>query len=121
MDSSSLLLSVLSMIGVRLPVLIALCVGLVWVVGAPRDAARSGALAGLVLLLVANLGGVVANVVPLWMVSNGDFTAISAMSAVLGGVQFVLSLLSAFGIVLVIWALVRVLRSRQVPPPPPAR
>jgi hypothetical protein len=68
--------------------------------------------------LVANLGGVVANVVPLWLVSSGDFTAISAMSAVLGGVQFVLSLLTALGIVLIVWALVRVLRQR--PPLPPA-
>lgn len=36
MDGTTLMVTVLSMVGVRLPVLIALCVGLVWVVGAPR-------------------------------------------------------------------------------------
>ena len=53
MDSTTLMVTVLSMVGVRLPVLIALCVGLVWVVGAPRDATRTGALVGLVLLLLS--------------------------------------------------------------------
>ena len=60
MDGTTLLVTVLSMVGVRLPVLIALCVGLVWVVGAPRDATRTGALVGLLLLLLASLGGMAA-------------------------------------------------------------
>ena len=120
MDASAMLLSVLSLLGVRLPVLIALCVGLVWVLGAPRDAARSGALAGLLLLLAANLGSLGASVVPLWLVSSGDFSAVSAMSAVLGGVHFVLALLDAFGIVLLVWALVRLLRARPAAAAPSA-
>ena len=65
MDSTTLLVTVLSMVGVRLPVLIALCVGLVWVVGAPRDATRTGALVGLLLLLLTSLGGMAAGILPM--------------------------------------------------------
>ncbi|MBH1666910.1 hypothetical protein I5U73_17705, partial [Stenotrophomonas maltophilia] len=56
MDNMTLLVTVLSMVGVRLPVLIALCVGLVWVVGAPRAAPPPGARAGRGGFLVARHG-----------------------------------------------------------------
>ena len=112
MDATALLVSMLSLVGVRLPVLIALCIGLVWVAGAPRDATRSGALAGLLLLLLANLGSLLASVLPMWMVSSGDFGAVSRMSTVLGVVHFGLAMLDAIGIVLLVWALVRLLRLR---------
>lgn len=116
MDAQALLTTVLSMVGVRLPVLIALCVGLVWVIGAPRDAARTGALVGLLLLLATSLGGLFAGLIPMWMVSNGDFSAVSSLSMVLGVVHFGLALLEAIGTVLLVWALVRVLRQRTASP-----
>ena len=42
-----LLISMLTMVGVRLPVLIALAIALVWVVDTPRGAIRSVALGAL--------------------------------------------------------------------------
>ncbi|AIL08151.1 hypothetical protein U0039_22340 [Stenotrophomonas maltophilia] len=115
MDSTTLMVSVLSMVGVRLPVLIALCVGLVWVVGAPRDATRTGALVGLVLLLLSSLGGMAAGILPMWLISSGNFNAISGMSAILGVLHFALAMVEAIGVVLLVWALVRLLRSRTIP------
>ncbi|MGH8088972.1 MAG: hypothetical protein ACREPC_11950, partial [Stenotrophomonas sp.] len=59
-----LLMSVLGMVAVRLPVLIALAVSVVWVVDTPRGAIRSVALWAIGLLLAASLAGLVLNVVP---------------------------------------------------------
>ena len=115
MDSTTLMVTVLSMVGVRLPVLIALCVGLVWVIGAPRDATRTGALVGLLLLLLSSLGGLAAGMLPMWLVSNGNFSAISGMSAILGVLHFALAMVEAIDMVLLVWALVRLLRSRTIP------
>ena len=52
-----LLLSLLGMAAMRLPVLIALAVSLVWVVDTPRGAIRSVALWALGLLLAGTVGG----------------------------------------------------------------
>lgn len=112
MDGTTLLATVLSLVGVRLPVLIALCIGLVWVVGAPRDATRTGALVGLLLLLLACLGGMAASILPMWMLGRGDFSVVSQMSAILGVLRFALALVEAVGMVLLVWALVRLLRLR---------
>lgn len=117
MDTTSLLTTLLTMVGVRLPVLIALCVGLVWVMGAPRDAARSGALWGLLLLLAASMGGLLAALIPMWMFSKGDFGSVSNLSMVLGIVHFLLSMLEAIGTVLLVWALVRMLKLRGAASP----
>lgn len=57
-----LLLSLLGMAALRLPVLIALAVSLVWVVDAPRGTIRSVALWSLALLLLASLAGLALNV-----------------------------------------------------------
>lgn len=121
MDGTTLLVTVLSMVGVRLPVLIALCVGLVWVVGAPRDATRTGALVGLLLLLLASLGGMAAGILPMWMVRSGDFSAVSSLSAILGVLHFALAMVEAIGVVLVVWALVRLLRTVRSRPPDRSR
>lgn len=115
MDSTTLMVTVLSMVGVRLPVLIALCIGLVWVIGAPRDATRTGALVGLGLLLLSSLGGLAAGILPIWLVGSGNFSAISGMGAILGVLHFALAMVEAIGVVLLVWALVRLLRSRTIP------
>ncbi|WP_447782831.1 hypothetical protein [Stenotrophomonas riyadhensis] len=115
MDNTTLMVTVLSIVGVRLPVLIALCVGLVWVVGAPRDATRTGALVGLVLLLLSSLGGMAAGILPMWLINSGNFDAISGMSAILGVLHFALAMVEAIGVVLLVWALVRLLRTRPIP------
>jgi len=73
------------------------------------------ALVGLLLLLLASLGGMAAGILPMWMVRSGDFSAVSSLSAILGVLHFALAMVEAIGVVLVVWALVRLLRTRTLP------
>ena len=116
MDSTNLALNLLTVVGVRLPVLIDLTVGLVWTLDAPRGPVRTGALAGLLLLGAGSVVGMLLSVLPLWLVSHGNFEAVSGLGEVLGYAHFALGLLQALGMVLVVWALTRALRAL-----PPAR
>lgn len=110
MDNAELLTTLLVSIGYRLPVLIALGVALVLLLGAPRALARTAALWALsLLMLVALLGGVLS-VLPLLMIAAGNYDRIGAMNTVLTAAHFGLSLLEAAGLVLLAWALVRALR-----------
>ncbi|MGB3394563.1 MAG: hypothetical protein WA956_07580 [Stenotrophomonas sp.] len=110
MDNAELLTTLLVSIGYRLPVLIALGVALVLLLGAPRALARTAALWALsLLMLVALLGGVLS-VLPLLMIAADNFHGIGALNSVLRVAHFVLSLLEAAGLVLLAWALVRALR-----------
>lgn len=115
METGELLMTLLSLAGVRLPVLIAVAIGVVWVLRAPRTAARSGALAGLLLLATTSVIGLLLSMLPLWLVNAGNFAAVSRLGGLLGAGHFVLGLLEAFGLVLVVWALTRALRGE--PPP----
>jgi len=110
MQASDLLMTMLGLLGVRLPVLIALTIGVVWVLGVPRGAVRTGALAGLLLLAATSIIGLLMSLLPLWLVSAGQYDSISRMTALFGVVHFALALLEAFGLVLVVWALTRALR-----------
>jgi len=110
---TNLLMTLLSLVVVQLPVLIAVTAGLVLAVGAPRTAARTGALVGLSLLGASCLLGLALSALPLWLVGRGDFASISALTQVLGMARFALNLADAFGLVLVVWALTRALRQRQ--------
>lgn len=115
METGELLMTVLSLAGVRLPVLIAVTIGVVWVLGVPRSAARSGALAGLLLLAATSVIGLLLSLLPLWLVNTGNFAAVSRLGALLGTGHFLLGLLEAFGLVLVVWALTRALRGPHPP------
>lgn len=110
MQASDLLMTMLGLLGVRLPVLIALTIGVAWVLGVPRGAVRTGALSGLLLLAATSIIGLLMSLLPLWLVSAGQYDSISRMNAVFGVVHFALALLEAFGLVLVVWALTRALR-----------
>lgn len=110
MQGADLLMTVLSLVGVRLPVLIALTIGVVWVMDVPRGPVRSGALAGLLLLAVTTVVGLLASMLPMVLVSMGRYESLSGMNMIFGVVHFVLSLIEAFGLVLVVWALTRALR-----------
>ena len=109
-----LLISMLTMVGVRLPVLIALAIAVVWVVDTPRGAIRSVALAALGVMALTTLAGLVLNLVPMWMVQQGNYESIRSLSMWLGVGHFVLGLLEALGVVLLVWALTRTLRARNV-------
>ena len=117
MPLQDLLSTLFGAIGMRLPVLIAACVALVWVFPAPRGPVRTGALAGLLLLASASVLNMLFSLVPLWLLKAGDFTTVSALSSVIGQARLVLGLLDAFALVLVVWAMTRALRLATTPPP----
>ena len=104
-------LMVLGLVVMRLPILIALAVSVVWVADAPRGAVRSVALSALGLLALTALGGVVLNAVPIWLLSQEGFDSAVTLSRWMGGGKFVLEMVQAVGIVLLVWAMTRALRS----------
>ncbi|HAU80953.1 hypothetical protein ABE571_02945 [Stenotrophomonas sp. TWI273] len=114
-----LLISMLTMVGVRLPVLIALAIAVVWVVDTPRGAIRSVALAALGVMALTTLAGLVLNLVPMWMVQQGNYENLQLMSKLLGAGHFALNLFEALALVLLVWAMTRALRGRAVPPTAP--
>lgn len=116
MDSTDLLITLLGMISVRLPVLIAIAVGVVWLFGVPRSAVRTGALTGLVLLAATTVLGLLGSLVPIWMINAGNYDSMAGIGSILQVFHFVLSLLEAFALVLVIWALTRALRAAPARP-----
>jgi len=110
MDNTQLLTALLVSIGYRLPVLIALGVALVLVLGARRATARAAALWALSILMAVTLLGGVLSALPLLLIAAGSFDRIGALNNVLGVAHFALSLLEAGCFVLLAWALVRALR-----------
>lgn len=107
-----LLFAVLGTVAMRLPVLIALAVSVVWVADSPRGAVRSVALWALGLLAVGSVAGLLLNLVPQWLVQQGNYDSMQAMVMWLGGARFVLGLLDAVALVLLVWAMTRALRTR---------
>ncbi|NYF36087.1 hypothetical protein [Stenotrophomonas sp. JAI102] len=114
-----LLISMLGMVGVRLPVLIALAIAVVWVVDTPRGSIRSVALWALGVMALTTLAGLVLNVVPMWLVQQGNYENLQLMSTLLGVGHFALNLFEALALVLLVWAMTRALRGRAVQPSPP--
>ena len=112
MDHAQLLGSLLVSIGYRLPVMIALGVALVLLLGAPKAVARSAALWALAILMATTLLGALLAVLPLLLIAAGNFDGIAALNTALGIGHFVLSLLEAAGFVLLAWALARALRGQ---------
>ncbi len=116
MDQAQLLSSLLVSVGYRLPVMIALGVALVLLLGAPKAVARSAALWALAILMATTLFGAVLAVLPLLLIAAGNFDGIAALNTALGIGHFALSLLEAGGFVLLAWALARALRANAAVP-----
>ena len=66
-----LLMAVLGTVAMRLPILIALAVSVVWVADSPRGAVRSVALWALGLLALTTLAGLLVNIVSALLLSGG--------------------------------------------------
>lgn len=110
-----LLLSLLGMVAMRLPVMIALAVSLVWVIDTPRGPIRSVALWALGLLALGTLAGLALNIVPTWLVERGNYGSVQVLTWWLRGGHFALGLLDALATVLLVWAMTRALRNRGTP------
>ncbi|WP_262072301.1 hypothetical protein [Stenotrophomonas sp. Marseille-Q5258] len=109
---TGMLMTMLSLVGVRLPILIALGVALVWVVDSPRGAVRTAALSGLGILAATCILGMVVSLLPVWWIQQNQYENLQSRSLWLGVAHFGLSLAEAFGLVLVVWAMTRALRQR---------
>ncbi len=118
MELRELLMMALSVTAVRVPMLIALVVGLVWVLRAPRGAVRNGALWGIGLMTLSIGCSVVLNLIPLWFISQNDFEAMQGISVYTSIGHFAAAMLEALAVVLLLWAMTRALRG-QTPPPVP--
>ncbi len=118
---ADLLISVLSSAAMRLPILIAVAVSVVWVLGSPRGQVRTVALWALGLMAFTSLLGMLANAVPQVLVHQGNFDAMRGIGMLMGFVHFGLNLMLALSVVLLVWAMTRSLRDRTLPAAPPSR
>ncbi len=118
---ADLLISVLSSAAMRLPILIAVAVSVVWVLGSPRGQVRTVALWALGLMAFTSLLGMLANAVPQVLVYQGNFDAMRGIGMLMGFVHFGLNLMLALSVVLLVWAMTRALRDRTPPAAPPSR
>ena len=107
-----LMMAVLGTVAIRLPILIALAVSVVWVFDTPRTPVRTVALWALGLLALTTLAGLLLNLVPQWLVQRQDYDSMRNLALWLGGARFVLGLFEALGLVLLVWAMTRALRTR---------
>jgi hypothetical protein len=112
MDSSQLLFSVLTSVGVRMPVVIALGVAIILLADAPAGRVRTVARTGLGVLLAAVLAEALLTVLPVLLVVQGKFDAVASLSSSMGVARFVVALIQAGGFVALAWALVQGLRQR---------
>ncbi len=110
-DDKVVLLALLKDAAWRLPVLLALAAGLGMAIAARGPARiRRAAAIGLALLLLAELAGALAGLVPLWLLGRGR-SGLEMMSLVMGRLGLAISLLRAVGFVALVWALVKALRA----------
>jgi hypothetical protein len=116
METRELLSHLLTSVGVHLPVLIALGIALVMALDTPKGRIRSVALWGLAVLMLAQLGGGMASVLPFLLLAQGDFSALGSLQPLLTALHVGLALLQAGGFILLAWALVHALRGQRPAP-----
>ncbi|KRG76302.1 hypothetical protein ABB30_09900 [Stenotrophomonas ginsengisoli] len=116
MDSSQLLFSLLTSVGVRMPVIIALGVAIILLADAPAGRVRTVARSGLAVLLGAVLAEALLTVLPVLLVVQGKFDAVASLSSSMGVARFVVALIQAGAFVALAWALVHGLRQRPDAP-----
>lgn len=119
MDNSQLLFSLLTSVGVRMPVLIALGVALVMLADAPAGRVRTVARSALALMMAAVLVEAVLTVLPVLLVVQGNFDAVAALGSGMGIARFAAALVQAGALVALCWALVKGLRARTGAVTPP--
>lgn len=113
MESGALMMSLLTSVGVRMPVLIALGVALVMLGDAPAGRVRRVARTALALLMGATLVDGLLSVLPLLLLLAGDFSSIGRLGDGLGVARFATALVQAGSFIALAWALVQGLRGRQ--------
>lgn len=111
MSDNDLMMALLTSIGYRVPILIALGVALVMLLGAPRGRVRMAALTGVSLLLATTLVGGVLTVLPLLFISSGNYQYLSSLNPLLGILQMARALVEALGLGVMAWALTKALRA----------
>jgi ABC-type multidrug transport system fused ATPase/permease subunit len=100
------LTQLLTMLGYQLPELLACTAGVamlaIWVPAAPG---RKLALAGMVVMLLTTLLRGAMSVWQAWLINNATdgYSALSGMMTVFGAVGMLLSVVSATGLVMLVW------------------
>lgn len=113
MDRNQLWMTLVTSVGVRMPLVIAFSLGLLLVQPLAASVARSVARLALAGLLAITLAEALVAVWPLLLVARGDFDAIAAFGQRAGLWRFVLALLQSAGLVALVWALVQALRGQR--------
>lgn len=111
MDASQLWMTLLTSVGVRMPLVIAFALGLLLLMPVAASRARNVARAALAGLLLVTLAEALLAVWPLLLVARGDFDAIAGFGAIAGPWRFVLALAQSVGLVALVWSLVQALRA----------
>ncbi|MEA9913475.1 hypothetical protein VDG39_12275 [Xanthomonas campestris pv. raphani] len=113
MTTTDLLLSIVTSLLSRVPVLIALVLGLVLVWRTPPVAARRAALAALWLLLACSVAEVTIQAVALWLMQQGSVARISMVMSVS---RLVLVSVQGVALSVLVWTLASSLqRARPTP------
>ncbi len=110
---ADLLIPILTSAAMRLPILIAVAVSMVWVLGSPRGQVRAVALSGLGVMGAAALLGMAASVIPQLLVAQGAYETLRGIGMLMGWLQFALNLMLALSVVLIVWAMTRTLRDQS--------
>lgn len=113
MDNAQLWFSLLTSVGVRMPVLIALGVAVVMLADAPAGRVRRVARSALGLLMAAVLLEGLLTVLPLLLVVQGNFDAVAALGNSMGIARFMIALVQAGAFIALAWALVHGLRQQR--------
>ena len=109
-ESSQLWMTLLTSVGVRMPLVIAFVLGLLLLMPVAASRARNVARVALAGMLLVTIAEAVLAVWPLLLVARGDFDAIAGFGATAGVLRFGLALAQSLGLVALVWALVRALR-----------
>ncbi|WP_372382462.1 hypothetical protein ACCQ12_19045 [Xanthomonas sp. NCPPB 1068] len=111
MNVTEILLSLITSLLSRAPMLIALLLGLVLLWRAQRGRLRSAALAALWVLLGCVLAEVALQAIPMLLLQQGN---VRQISLVMGIGRFVLTAVQGVGVGVLVWTLARSLQ--QLPP-----
>lgn len=104
------LLSLLDALLWRLPMFVAIAVGMSLLLRAPGTPQRRVGLLGLSVCLASVLVDALVGMLPMAMLSQGGPTSLSQLAPIMRGAGLVVHLLLAAGLLLLSWALVRTSR-----------
>jgi len=105
------LLALLDALLWRLPMLIAIAVGISLLLRSPRTPARKLGMLGLALCLTSVLVDALLGMLPMAMLAQGGAASLSQLGPIMRGIGFLSHLLLGGGLLLLCWGLARTCRA----------